>query len=147
MKIEALSVSELVKSLNIEEPSPVGNSLESKIGIDSVLDSLKLKWDEFKKVAKENGTFSSQSAIKFLFLSIDALIIVVEKLIPGEKGSDKKATVLLAISGLYEYVLKGLMPVWMKPFSSYIKNFFINTICSIVIDWIVSKYNKGSWTM
>jgi len=147
MKVEALEVNEFVNSLNLEVPAPVGTVVVNNLSINSVMDSLKLKWDEFKKVAKENGTFSSQSAVKFLFLSLDALILVVEKLIPGEKGSDKKATVLLAISGLYDYVIKQFMPVWLKPFSGYIKNFFVTVVCSIAIDWIVSKYNKGTWSL
>ena len=62
-----------------------------------------------------------------------------------EKGADKKATVLIAIANLFDYVSKEAVPMWLKPFMSGIKQFIVYTVVSILIDWIVAKYNSGDW--
>ena len=90
-----------------------------------------------------NTTANMHKAIKFLLLSVDGLIILVDRLI--ESGPDKKATVLEALNTLYDYVVREAIPFWLRPFAGVIKNSVIFTLASSTIDWIVSKYREGFW--
>lgn len=143
MNVEALQVVEILEASG-NPINPIGDE-KSTTDINSFLNILKKKWDELTISLKETGTFSFKSAVKFLFFSLDALIMFAENVLPGETGADKKATVLMGVGILYEYVLKQFLPLWLRPFATSIKTFVVSTLCSIAIDWIVSKYNKGSW--
>ncbi len=81
----------------------------------------------------------------FLLNGIDELIKLAESLI--ESGPDKKATVMDAISRLYDLIIREAIPIWLKPFSPAIKNFIINVVISYAIDWIVEKYNNGAFVI
>lgn len=143
MKIECLQVSEIIESSGTPT-NPIGVE-KLTLDVNSFISTLKVKWDELKVSLKKTGNFSFQAAVKFLFFSLDALVAFAENILPGETGADKKATVLIGIGVLYDYVLKQFIPLWLKPFASSIKVFIIGTLCSIAIDWIVLKYNNGSW--
>jgi hypothetical protein len=83
-------------------------------------------------------------AAKFLLEATDALVIAIEeKVIPGP---DKKATVMAAISQIYDAIIPVLLPIVLKPFNAKIKSFLIDVVISLMIDFVVSKYNNGSWT-
>ena len=80
----------------------------------------------------------------FLMKSLDDLIAYVDDYIDAN-GADKKATVLDAISRLYDIVVQEAMPVFLRPFSASIKNYIINDLIATAIDWIVDKYRNGEW--
>lgn len=80
---------------------------------------------------------------QFLLAALDDLVAYVDQL--DLSGMDKKATVLVAISFLYDYVVKEALPIWAKPFAGRIKTYIINTMISATIDWIVEKYRNGIW--
>lgn len=143
MKVESLQINEILESSG-NPTDPIGVE-KLTLDVNSFINTLKVKWDDLKISLKETGTFSFKAAVKFLFFSLDALIAFAENVLPGETGADKKATVLLGIGVLYDYVLKQFIPMWLKPFANSIKVFVVGTLCSIAIDWIVSKYNKGAW--
>lgn len=143
MNVEALQVVEILEASG-NPVNPIGNE-KSTVDINSFLNILKKKWDDLAVSLKETGTFSFKSAVKFLVFSLDALIIFSENVLPGETGADKKATVLMGVGILYEYVLKQFLPLWLRPFATSIQTFVVGTLCSIAIDWIVSKYKNGSW--
>lgn len=143
MKVESLQVSEILESSGTPT-HPIGVE-KLTLDVNSFINTLKEKWDNLRASLKETGNFSFNTAVKFLFFSLDALIAFAENVLPGETGADKKATVLLGIGVLYDYVLKQFIPLWLKPFANSIKVFVVGTLCSIAIDWIVSKYNKGAW--
>lgn len=134
-----------MKKLSID---PIG-SVQKPQEVNVYVNALAQEWDQQKTV--ENTWFlwwttrkaSLVQAVKFLMNSLDELINFVEGLI--DLGPDKKATVLAAIGALYDYVIKETMPIWLKPFNSQIRNFLINIIISSAIDFIVSKYNRGTW--
>tara|TARA_Y100000034_G_scaffold134066_1_gene201503 strand:+ start:9594 stop:10142 length:549 start_codon:yes stop_codon:yes gene_type:complete len=81
----------------------------------------------------------------FLLNAIDELIQLSEDLV--DLGPDKKATVMDAISRLYDWIVKEALPIWLKPWSPAIKNFIINVVISYAIDWIVGKYNTGEFVV
>ena len=132
---------DFISSLDVKI-DPIG---ESKPEVNGVVDNLKKKWDELKNIIKGNKTLILSAGIKFLVMSLDSLISYVETSFPGLKGADKKATVMLAVNALYDYVISPILPIWLKPIGFGIKAIVINTLCSIIIDWIVSKYNSGAW--
>jgi len=60
-------------------------------------------------------------------------------------GPDKKATVLRVLGEVYDFVVKEIMPIWLRPFSGLVRKFVIEVCASILIDWIVKKYKDGLW--
>jgi len=79
----------------------------------------------------------------FLMVALDDLVVLMSEVaIPGH---DKKATVLDAIDRLYDYTVREAMPIWMRPIASPIKHYIVYVLVSNAIDWMVSKYNNGSW--
>ena len=82
-------------------------------------------------------------AIGFFIVSMDELITrIAQEKIPG---ADKKATVLAALGTAYDVLIVTAAPFWMKPFVIAAKGLILNTLCSMLIDWIVDKYKNGSW--
>lgn len=108
---------------------------------DAETEEFKFKWTKFWQKSK----IKMMHVVPFLLHSLDGLINLVDDLI--DDGKDKKKAVLNATSILYDYIITTAMPMWMRPFSSKIKDFVINVIISEAIDWIVAKYRDGSWKM
>lgn len=110
--------------------------------IETTLDSLKNKigscpWWKFWAVVDWT------KATGFFIVSIDKLILMIaNEAIPG---ADKKATVLAAIDKFYDVLIISSAPIWLKPIVIASKGIIINTVCSMFIDWVVSKYKDGSW--
>jgi len=97
----------------------------------------------FWKGAKANGKVSLAQANVVFLHAIDYLIQKIEPIvIPGE---DKKATVMDALSKIYDATIGSVMPFWMLPFNSIIKSLLLQ-MASALIDYIVAKYQAGSWT-
>jgi hypothetical protein len=96
-------------------------------------------WKIWKRVSIE----SLQVASKFLLQALDDLIVIVDKEL--DSGPDKKATVLSAVSNIYDFVVAEALPVWLKPFAGSVKNYIVYSLVSSAIDFIVTKYRTGSW--
>lgn len=122
------------------EIDPVGEVQDSS-KLNAFIATLKEKWLEYKQSLINRVNLVDVT--KFLIMSLDGLIVLVDGLI--EKGADKKATVLIAVANLFDYVSKEAVPMWLKPFMSGIKQFVVYTVVSILVDWIVAKYNSGDW--
>lgn len=95
-----------------------------------------IRWWSLNRVRFKEGT-------QFLIDCLDKLVLFVEDLIPA--GTDKKAAVILLLDKLFDYVVAPCLPIWMRPFAPFIKDIMINFMISSMIDFIVSKYNKGIW--
>ena len=76
--------------------------------------------------------------------ALDALILKMGEF-DDMSGEDKKATVMNAITKLYNKVIKEAMPIWLRPWAKPIKFLIIDVIISYAIDFIVGKYNQGLW--
>lgn len=119
--------------------NPIG-TITSVPGFDLLVDKMKEMWTQFKTNVKK---IDLSAVTEFLTQCLDDMIVfLVEHEIPG---ADKKATVLAAISKLYDFVITGVLPFWLRPFSGWVKDYIINVQVSHMIDWIVAKYNNGSW--
>jgi len=135
---------ELIK----DDANPVGVAVESDV-IELYIDHLINEWE----ISKEPNVpwykiwykISLNRVTTFLLSALDDLVAYVDDVV--DNGANKKATVLLAIEKLYDYVIREAMPLWMKPFAAPIKNYIINTLISHAIDWMVDKYRNGSWRM
>lgn len=79
----------------------------------------------------------------FLLMALDDFVIAVSTVVIS--GPDKKATVLAAVSRLYDYVVVEALPIWLMPFAGAIKQYIVYVLVSSAIDWMVSKYRNGSW--
>lgn len=84
-----------------------------------------------------------KKATGFFIVSVDNLIDLVENQL--QLGADKKATVLAALDQIYTTMILGSAPIFLKPVLSLLQNYIVHTLCSMLIDWIVSKYNDGAW--
>lgn len=120
--------------------NPLGNVFFIET-IQEYLNKVVQIWNEQKAAFGGKVTFTFLT--KFLFNVLDELIELVEVAIPN--GPDKKATVMSAITKIYDYVIAQIMPFWLKPFSGVIKSFVLNTIISAAIDFIVDHYKNSIW--
>jgi len=84
---------------------------------------------------------------QFLLNAVDVFIVLIEKEMPQLAGADKKATVLNAAGFLYDALIANSLPIWLRPFNGQIKALLIDVVLSAIIDFIVSKYNVGSWVV
>jgi hypothetical protein len=137
--------------LLVDKPKPIGE-IYNIPELEVKLVTLTEQWD--KELEKDNASkwykpwtwFRKANLTRvtnFLLFSLDEFIQLVDNVI--ELGPDKKATVLFAISRLYDYIIKEAMPIWLKPFAGKVKDYIVFTLISSAIDWIVDKYRKGEW--
>ena len=128
------------RKLSSDEIQNVLNKLEDYIS------DLQKRWDqenvEKKSWWKLNTKYLISSTL-FLINSLDEIIVFVEGLIPD--GQQKKETTLKIVSKLFDYIITAAFPVWLTPFSYIIKKIVIDVIIDSLINYIVSKYNNGSW--
>ena len=76
-------------------------------------------------------------------VALDDLVVTVATVVIA--GPDKKATVLDAIDRLYDYTVREAMPIWVRPIASPVKQYIVYVLVSNAIDWMVAKYQNGSW--
>lgn len=141
-----------IKKLDVkEEPNPVGEVYIVDT-IEEQIEALKGQWDELTadvqstswwKVWNWGQKIKLTKVTDFLIKALDDLIHEIDGVL--DNGADKKATVLDAISRLYDYVIREALPIWLKPFAGRVKDYIINELVSTAIDWIVDKYRNGSW--
>ena len=131
--------------------NPVGTAHQIDC-VDRHVRMLCEKWDEQKELEESTpwwkwwanlGTRQLVKVTNFLIKALDDLIQLVDREV--DDGPDKKATVLMAIGALYDYVIREAMPIWLRPFAARVKDYVVNTLISSAIDWIVGKYRHGSW--
>lgn len=129
----------------IKESDPVGVAHVDE-NIENFIKTMAEIWNEDKEISawwKIWERISISKVTNFLLAVLDDLIAYVDDVL--ESGPDKKATVLAAIDSLYDIVIIGALPIWLKPFSSAIKKYVIQEMISPAIDWIVDKYRNGEW--
>lgn len=130
--------------ISILSTAPIGD-IKPNQPITDFIAKLKTEWDVIKGKIITTGKVTMGQVFAFLVESLDNLIKQADNALPDIAGPDKKATVLAAIAIVYDYAITGVLPIWLRPFSSTLKQFVIFTVFSFVVDWIVSKYNEGSW--
>lgn len=134
--------------------NPVGQAHEIQ-KVNNKVNDILAKWEKDNPKPKASwwNPFSwwksrRSSILKvtlFIFECVDNFIRYVENEVID--GPDKKATVIAAVTIIYDYVVKEAMPTWAKPFAGKIKGFFIGILISGVIDFVVKKYNEGwAWS-
>lgn len=84
-------------------------------------------------------------AVEFLTNAVDELIKYVEQSF-SISGEEKKEMILNVFGGIYDTVVVGLLPFWLRPFSGTIRKFVVETVANVLIDFIVAKYNASEWT-
>jgi len=128
-----------------DESNPIGTAFVDE-NIDNFVSAMSASWDASKETSpwwKFWKKISLTRVTTFLLAGLDDLIAYVDEAL--DNGPDKKATVLDAVSRLYDYVIAEALPIYLKPFAGAIKNYVINDLISPSIDWIVDKYRNGDW--
>jgi hypothetical protein len=135
----------------VEKTDPIGVPYDV---LDRHVLTLEKKWVDEAAVRKEPWwkfwtwfswkEISLVKIVSFILNSIDDFVLFVEKF-KEMSGEDKKATVLRAISKLYDFLAREAMPFWLKPFNAKIKYFVVDVVASYIVDFIVGKYNDGAW--
>lgn len=118
--------------------------MNDPVGVSNV-ELLKDKIEQIIAIWKASAKKAWSGAVFFMVQSIDLLINFIETLPEPLPGEDKKATVLSAMDKLFDVIVTPLIPFLLRPVTSRLKRFFIYTVMSIVIDWIVGKYNNSKW--
>jgi hypothetical protein len=111
--------------------------INKKEKINKFLDDLSNKWH------KEDPDSLAKSSV-FVLDSLDESINLAEEF--SVSGKDKKEVVLFIMSTFFENVLSKSMPAYLYPFEKIIRVFLIKVVLSASIDFMVKKYNEGSWT-
>lgn len=60
----------------------------------------------------------------------------------GLLNEDKKATLLEAAGKLYDDMVAGMLPIYLRPFNSYIKRFLVNVVLNVFVDYLVGKIHQ-----
>jgi hypothetical protein len=94
-----------------------------------------------RKSLWSSSDFSKATA--FVLYALDDFILTVMAV--AISGPDKKATVLDAVSRLYDFTAAEVLPIWLRPVAMPIKQYVVYVLVSVAIDWIVSKYKEGGW--
>lgn len=110
-----------------------------------VLD-IKSRWDA-QKSAKGSWIISNSRfnvAVPFFLKILDELMTFANT--QEVAGIVKKTSVMAAISDLYDYIVSPLLPIYLKPFSSKIKELVVDTMISHLIDFLVVKIKSVKTT-
>lgn len=114
--------------------------------LNAVLADLKARWDQENVIQPVWWSIHRTNLVKitmFLLNCLDELVQFVETFIPD--GTDKKTAVIMVISKLFDYVLVKAAPIWLKPFVWVLRYILIDIVANNLIDFLVAKYNQGSW--
>lgn len=121
---------------------PIGTSLDL---LNSEVQDIIQLWKNNVITSKPwtNSVGKWVTVSNFLITSADYFIRAIDPV--DVAGSDKKATVLDALNKIYDATVPSLLPIFIRPFNSYIKNFIFNVIVPLAIDFIVKKYHDSHW--
>jgi hypothetical protein len=113
-----------------------------------IVDQLKNLWNEKTKDFKPSWF---KISIDYVVLSSEFLLGITDILVNHFKSFDlpglsKKEKCIEILSELFDFVAKNTIPTVYKPFSPILKTIIVNCILSTVINFIVKKYQKGSWS-
>jgi hypothetical protein len=125
-----------------EHANPVGEPHRIE-EVEKRLQFYKDLWDSQKSRSFWRPRVSLSGLTNFLMAALDDMVIAVGAYILS--GPDKKATVLDAIDRLYDYTVREALPFWVRPFAAPVKNYIVYVLASNAIDWMVAKYQSGSW--
>ena len=107
--------------------------------IRQLVQDIKSRWDA-QKAAKGSWIISNSRfsvVVPFFLKILDELMTFANTQVVA--GIVKKTSVMEAISDLYDYIVSPLLPIYLKPFSSKIKELIVDTMISHLIDFLVAK--------
>lgn len=107
-----------------------------------LLNDIKSRWNNLQNL--KSGWLNTSSkfslAVPFLLKALDELMVFMNRF--EMPGTAKKSVVMEAASDLYDYIIGPILPFWIRPFSSKIKDLVINVLVSEFIDFLIAKINK-----
>lgn len=131
-------------------PDPVGTPNQDAVQL--YITALEVQW---ATEAATNPTASwwqfwkqpivVHQATLFMLQCLDYVVVQLDKAIMANQ--DKKATALSALSTMYDLVIAPVIPIYAKPFASFIKSYFINVFVSNMIDFLCAKYHSSVWPL
>lgn len=128
-----------------ETVHPVGDIVKDD-NLEKFIEAMVAVWDENKVVPHWWQFWKKVNFHKIANFLINCLDDLISYFIAHNiPGADKKATVLHVLGRVYDVIIVGVMPLYLKPFSLAIRSFILNVVVSSAIDWIVDKYAKGEW--
>jgi hypothetical protein len=112
-----------------------------------IVDQLKNLWTEKTKDFKPTWF---KISVNYVVLSSEFLLGITDILVNHFQSFDlpglsKKEKCIEILSELFDFVSKNTIPTVYKPLSPILKTIIVNCILSTVINFIVKKYQKGSW--
>jgi hypothetical protein len=88
------------------------------------------------------GKVPLRDVIKFLIESADEFVVMVGGMVGTT--SDVQNIVLNLLNKLYDTIIIGILPIWIKPFSSLIKYVIVDILLSNLIDYLINQYATGA---
>jgi hypothetical protein len=89
-----------------------------------------------------SGKVPLNEVVRFLIESTDEFVVMVGGMV-GSTG-DVKTIVLDLIGKLYDVIIAGVLPIWIRPFSGTIKYIIINVILANLMDYLIKQYKTGA---
>ena len=89
-----------------------------------------------------SGKVPLRDVLSFMIESTDEFVVMVGSML-GSSG-DVKTIVMDLVTKLYDNVIEGVLPIWLKPFSGTIKFLIINVVLSNLIDYLIAQYKSGA---
>jgi hypothetical protein len=113
--------------------------MNSNKKINDFISKIENKW---KKIKTKDS--SIKKVIFFILGALDESINFVESYL--ENGEEKKEVVLYVMATLFDNIILKSFPFYILPFTNLIRVFLIKIVFSVVIDFIVEKYNQNIWS-
>lgn len=88
------------------------------------------------------GKVSIREVVRFIIECTDEFVVMVGGMV-GSTG-DVKEIVKNCVTMLYDNIIAGVLPIWLKPFSGTIKWVIIDVIVDNLIDYLVEQYKTGA---
>lgn len=112
------------------------------IDLDAVQKFLNAEYQRWVAEHQAGSKITLTDVTKFMMEATDDLVVLVEGVIFN--GPDKKATVLAALSTLFDKSITPNLPGRLRIIAPGIKFVLIKVVASGLIDYIVQKYNNGT---
>jgi hypothetical protein len=110
--------------------------------LESLLDEVRQYIDQWKTSTTSKTNLQLRDAFAVIIDATDDFVMAVDN--AQASGADKKAAVEAALAILYVDVVQGLLPVYLKPFSSGVQAFVFDSVVDPLVDYLVSLHHGGT---
>lgn len=83
-----------------------------------------------------------RDVLRFLIESADELVVKIGGMV--DSAGDVKSIVLGIIGRLYDTIIVGILPIWIRPLAGAIKYVVVDVLLANLIDYLINQYKSGA---